>query len=165
VNQLWGELDTILTEMLKLYKALLVLSKQKREKLVKVQIQDIETIARQEEALILQIGKLEGLRKQIAANIAATHQLPLESLKLSKICSLVDKNQADRFALIDKEFNEVLKELIPLSKLNGELIQQSLSFINYNINLLTRSQVGPNYAPQGQATQAATPSALVDRRI
>lgn len=165
MNQLWERLDAILTEMLELYRALLALSRQKRDMLVKVQVQDIEAVTKREETLILQIGKLEGLREQLVAEIAKTSQLAPESLNLAKIRELVDEATANRFVWIDKEFDEVLKELTPLNKLNTELIQQSLGFINYNLNLLTQSQVGPTYAAKGQNTQASTPRVLVDRKV
>lgn len=165
MNQLWDRLDTILTEMLELYRALLALSKQKREMLVKVQVQDIETVTKREEVVILQIGKLEGLREQLVADIAKISQLPPESLNLARIRELVDEAKASRFVWIDQEFDAVLKELTPLNKLNTDLIQQSLGFINYNLNLLNQSQVGPTYAAKGQNTQTSTPRVLVDRKV
>lgn len=165
MNQLWDKLDTILTEMLELYRALLTLSKQKREMLVKVQVQDIEAITKREETLILQIGKLEGLREQLVASIAKTSELPPEELNLAKIRGLVDEDKADRFVWIDQEFDAILKELTPLNKLNTDLIQQSLGFINYNLNLLSQSQVGPTYAAKGQNIQTSTPRVLVDRKV
>lgn len=165
MNQLWERLDTVLTEMLELYRALLTLSKQKREMLVKVQVQDIEAMTKREEALILQVGKLEGLREQVVADISKTSQLPPESLNLIKIRDLVDEAKADRFVWLDKEFDNVLQELTQLNKLNTELIQQSLGFINYNLNLLTQSQVGPTYAAKGQSAQNTPARGLVDRKV
>lgn len=165
MNQLWDKLDTILTEMLELYRALLALSTQKREMLVKVQVQDIEAITKREETLILQIGKLEGLREQLVASIAKTSQLPPEELNLAKIRELVDEAKADRFVWIDQEFDAILKELTPLNKLNTDLIQQSLGFINYNLNLLSQSQVGPTYAAKGQPAQNTPARGLVDRKV
>lgn len=165
MNQLWERLDAVLTEMLELYRALLALSKQKREMLVKVQVQDIESITKSEEALILQVGKLEGLREQVVTDISKTSQLPLESLNLVKIRDLVDEAKANRFVWLDKEFDDVLHELTQLNKLNTDLIQQSLGFINYNLNLLTQSQVGPTYAAKGQSAQNAPARGLVDRKV
>lgn len=165
MNQLWEKLDTVLTEMLDTYKALLALSKQKREMLVKVQVQEVEALTKKEEALILQIGKLEGLREQVVADIAAVSQLPPETLNLSRIRAMVDEKQANRFVWIDKEFDSVLQELSALNQLNTELIQQSLGFINYNLNVLTQSQVGPTYAAKGQNTENAPARGLVDRKV
>ncbi|MCX7780177.1 MAG: flagellar protein FlgN [Negativicutes bacterium] len=165
MKELWERLGAILTEMLDRYKALLALSKLKREVLVNVKVQELETLVKQEEAIILQVGKLEGLREQTVTEIAQAYRLVPASLTLAKVRELAAAAYAERFAAIDRELGQTLAELTPLNKLNAELIQQSLGFINYNLNLLSQSQAGPTYAPKGQTAPMDASRVLIDRKV
>jgi len=59
---MWDNLIALLAELSELCKGLLALSKQKREFLIAGEAQKLEAVTRQEEVLILRIGKLETQR-------------------------------------------------------------------------------------------------------
>jgi aspartate aminotransferase-like enzyme len=85
VKDNWEKLVVLLTELVDLYRAILNLSKQKREALIAAKTQDIDTVTRQEELLILQVGKFEAARGKLMRQIADSHGLDVEVLTLSKI--------------------------------------------------------------------------------
>ncbi len=161
----WDKLVAILDQMVELYQAILDISRRKRELLIAVKPQELEALTKQEEALILQVGKLEAARAKLAAQLAAAGGVSADGLTLAALQQLAGPDIADRIGKIAADFERILAELAPVNKLNAELIQRALGFINYNINILTRSTTGPTYAPQGKNSAEAQVRKLVDRKI
>lgn len=161
----WDKLVTLLDEMVSLYKAILELSRQKRDILIAVKPQDLESVTKQEELLILQVGKLETARGKLAQQLAAAGGVSVEELTLTKMKELAGPEAAERLDGIAAEFEQIMAELAPINKLNADLIQRALGFVNYNINLLTQSSAGPTYAPQGKNTQETQLRKLVDKKV
>jgi flagellar biosynthesis/type III secretory pathway chaperone len=161
----WDKLLTLLDEMVSLYKAILELSRQKRDVIIAVKPQDLEKITKQEELLILQVGKLEAARGKLVQQLAAAGDVPAEGLTLTKMKELAGPQVAERLDKIAAEFGRIMAELAPVNMLNAELIQRALGFVNYNINLLTQNSAGPTYAPQSNNTQENQFRKLVDKKI
>jgi len=155
----------LLTEMVDLYRVILELSRQKRELLVAANTQELDLLTKKQECVILEIGKLESARVKLARQIALDHGLDGEGLTLPQMREMTDPDTAARLEEIGTEFDKIMGELAPVNQLNTELIQQALSFVNYNINILTRSTVSPTYSPQGQRGQETQGLKLVDRRV
>jgi len=162
---MWDKLITLLSELLELCQALLELSKQKREFLIAGKAQNLEAVTRQEEMLILQIGKLEGKREKILHDIASAYNLNTQGLTLSQIRQLATDEVADKLNEIEQLFSQITNELVPLNQLNTQLIQQSLNFVNYNINLLAQTQTGPTYASKGSAGQSQPSRTFLDTKV
>jgi flagellar biosynthesis/type III secretory pathway chaperone len=165
VKDNWGKLVALLTEMVDLYRVILEFSRQKRELLVETKIKDLELLTQKEECVILQIGKLESARVKLAHQIASDQGLDGEEVTLSKMLELTEPDTASQLEKIADEFDKTMRELALLNQLNTELIQQGLSFVNYNINLLTRNTISPTYSPRGQGGQETQAIKLVDRRV
>ncbi|MDT8903895.1 flagellar protein FlgN [Anaeroselena agilis] len=161
----WDKLINLLEEMVSLYEAILELSRQKRDILIAVKPQDLEAVTKQEELLILQVGKLEAARGKLVQQLAAAGGVTAQDITLAKMKELAGPEAGVRLDKIAAEFERIMAELAPVNKLNAELIQQALGFINYNINLLTQSSAGPTYAPQGKTPQDNQVRKLVDRKI
>lgn len=161
----WEKLVVLLTELVDLYRAILNLSKQKREALIAAKTPDIDTVTRQEELLILQVGKFEAARGKLMRQIADSHGFDVEVLTLSKMQELAGAEYSERLAKVAEAFDQVLGELAGVNEQNTELIQQALGIINYNINLLTQNTASTTYAPSNQGGQTAQARKLVDRRV
>ena len=145
--------------------AILDISRRKRESLIAVKTQELEALTKQEEALILQVGKLEAARGKLVKELAAASGVSADGLTLTAMQQLAGPAIADRIGKIAADFQRIMAELAPVNQLNAELIQRALGFINYNINLLTRSTAGPTYAPQGKSGAEAQARKLVDQKI
>ncbi|MBP2651812.1 MAG: FlgN protein [Firmicutes bacterium] len=161
----WGKLTELLDATIELYTAILALSKAKREALVEVKTQKLESITQQEELLIIKVGKLEVAREKIMVEIAQENGLELEVLTLSKLEDLAENGQAEQLAKLAGDFDRIMTELVPLNRLNTELIEQALGFINFNINVLAQSTALSTYAPQGQNQNGTEVRKLIDQRI
>ncbi|MBP1763061.1 MAG: FlgN protein [Firmicutes bacterium] len=161
---LWGNFVEVLQQTLDLYRALLRLSTYKREVLIAADAPVLEQLTRQEELLVLQVAKMEPIRKGIQSQLAGMYAISPEELTLSKAVVLAPGPVADRLITIGKEFEGVSGELMPLNRSNARLIEQALTFVNYTVNLLTRNMAAPTYAPQGQAGQSAAVRSTIDQK-
>jgi len=164
---MWERLVTILSDMLGLYQTLLALSKQKHDVLVAAKAHELEAVTKQEEMLIIQIGKLEVMRAAVLQEIATAYNLTTEDLTLSQLCEVnaPDKEACTCLNELRQQFDKVTAELVQVNKLNTKLIEQALSFVNFNMNLLTQNAAGPTYAPQGQQAHAAPARTVLDRKV
>lgn len=162
---MWDKLITLLSELSELCKGLLELSKQKREFLIAGEAQKLEAVTRQEEVLILRIGKLEVLREKALQEIAAEHNLNIQGLTISQLRQMADEQVAEQIKEFEQVFSSITNELVPLNQLNTQLIQQSLNFVNYNINLLAQTQTGPTYAAKGSSGQGQPARNFLDAKV
>ncbi len=154
MNDVWGSLISLLTEMLDIYKLLLSLSEKKRDILVNNQVQELELITRQEEASIVQVGKLTVRREKIMKELAGMYGIA-GKVDLSKLRQLAPPLTVGQLDKLTGELKHIAEELARLNKLNAELTEQAQNIINYSINLLAQTATGPTYAPQGQDGKSA----------
>ncbi|WP_312518652.1 flagellar protein FlgN [Anaerospora sp.] len=162
---MWDNLIALLAELSELCKGLLALSKQKREFLIAGEAQKLEAVTRQEEVLILRIGKLETQREKALQEIAAAHNLTTQGLTISQLSQMADEKIAEQIKEFQQVFSSITNELVPLNQLNTQLIQQSLNFVNYNINLLAQTQTGPTYAAKGSSGQNSPSRNFLDAKV
>lgn len=165
MNEKWEELLTVLSKMLSIYQAILILSQQKREILVAAQSQELGKVTEQEEILILQIGKLEEHREILVGELMALHGIEEGKFSFEELGKIAQPSVVEQLESLRKEFRKIMEEIEPLNKLNTELIKQALHFINYNINILSQTAVGPTYAPKGQNNEQAPKRTAFDARV
>lgn len=165
MKDIWEKLIALLSEMVALYKSVLEISRQKNETLIAAKPKELETLTRKEELLIVRIGKLETARIKLMNQLAEGYNLASETLTFTKLQELAEPAITESLEKIAQGFDTTLGELAPINLLNIALIEQALVFVNYNINLLTRSRTAPTYAPRGQGGQETQGLKLVDRRV
>lgn len=162
----WEELVTMLSRILSIYQALLTLSGQKNQVLIAAQSHELEKVVKQEEILIKEIGKLEALRGRIVSDIVSAYGKPPSQLPLEQLQEIAPPGVVKKLAAYHHELRDIMAAMAPLNQQNTELIQQALGFINYNINILSRTVAGPTYASKGQNEQQAAPQRkLFDARV
>jgi flagellar biosynthesis/type III secretory pathway chaperone len=161
----WEKLIGLLNEMIELYSAILILSKNKRQALIEVQPQKLEAVTQQEELLIVKVGKLEVARGKVMREIAEACDVDLEELTLSEMVDLAGPGYAEHLTKVADDFDRIMGELVAVNRLNAELIEQALGFINFNINVLAQSTTVSTYAPRGKVPKGTEVRKLVDRRI
>jgi len=162
----WQNLIDVLEKQLELYTDSLDISRMKKEVLISGNIDNLNALTKQEEAMIFTIGKLERQRQAVVKEIGKQHGLPMENLSMKAISQLVDPEFAPRLTAINAELVAVFQQMAPLHKLNKRLIKQALIFVNQNLNLLTQTASGPTYAQQGTMVEATAKTRFwVDRKI
>ena len=89
MKEKWAELITVLNKILSIYTAILTLSQQKKEILVAAKSQDLEKVVKQEEVLILQVGKLEEQRQRLVRDLMEAHGIPEGEASFAKLEEMV----------------------------------------------------------------------------
>ena len=161
----WDDLLKVLREMLSAYQAILNLSQQKHEILIAANSHDLETVTKQEEILIVRVGKLEDLRGKILGELMDQYGIKDGEVSLAELKKIAKPEIVEQLETFGTEFGLIMTEMVPLNLQNTELIQQALRFVNYNINLLSQSVVGPTYAAKGQANKQAIQRTVFDARV
>lgn len=153
MKEKWDALLVVLHKILNIYQELLLLSQQKKQVIVAVKPQELEKITKQEEVLIMQVGKLENMRGKIVRELMTVHGMLEGDASLTRLQEIATPDMREKLTVFNGKIDAVMAELVPLNKLNSELIEQALGFINYNINILSQTAVGPTYAAKGQANE------------
>lgn len=111
----------------------------KRQAIVKNDVNALITIMNQESRLLKQVEQLEETRQE------ACYQFLLErgvksrlNLSVSELVRLVfDPDEKTRLLQIQKQLSETLQILKERNDLNQQLAEQSLSFIDFSLDLLS----------------------------
>jgi flagellar biosynthesis/type III secretory pathway chaperone len=165
MTDMWQSLMDVLDEMLAVYRSLLELGEEKRGLLVQAKAGALEELNRLEEALVIKGSELENRRARATAVIITTHGLSNVRPTLTGLMPLAEPAAAERLQIFSRDFGLVLKEISCINAINTKLIAQALAFVNYNLNLLTRSQAESTYAPAGAVFFQRPSSALLDRKV
>lgn len=161
---MWDKLVFLMTEIVAMYRLILKLSQDKKKVLVSARVDELNELTKQEEGLILQIGKLESAREQVVAELAGLYGLLAKDLTLAKAKELAGGEVSAKLQAIEEELSQITAELVPINQINTELIQQSLNYVNYNLNILTQGSTSTNYAAKGQG-ESPRPKAVIDAKV
>lgn len=164
MKELCEKLTALLAEILEVYQEILTLSRQKKDILIAGQVRELEEITKQEEKLILRVGKLEKERRQVMDDIRQANGLQEEQLNLVQVKDLMDAAAAEKLEAMSNELRTLMRELQSMNELNTKLLQRAIAFVDFNINVLAQHSVGPVYAPQGQNGASVQERILVDRK-
>lgn len=143
------QLREVLKQEINVYKEMLQLSVEKTDVIIGGHIKRLEQITDHEQKLIMKIGKFEDIRESIVFNMQKNLGLG-EDLDMSKIKNHVDHEDK---AFIEDQKDELLKTLNELKErniLNGTLINDSLEYINLNIDLMTNNTFDNTYGKNSQ---------------
>jgi flagellar biosynthesis/type III secretory pathway chaperone len=162
----WQNLIDVLEKQLELYTDSLDISRNKKDVLITGNIDSLKAFTKQEESLIFNLGKLEQKRQAIVREIGKQYGLSGKTLSLTAVSELADEESAQRLEALSEELVAVFQQMAPLTLTNTRLIEQALTFVNLNLNLLTTTTTAPTYAGQGNMVEPAGKTRLmVDRKI
>ena len=166
-EMLLEELLQTLEEQRRVMRLLLDLEEQKRTALVKTDLKELEKIVISEELLVAETGEIEERRYRISCALAEEMGVEPQKISMSALREFFP-GQAEGLEAVQQELQEVLEDLQRINGQNYELIQQSLRYVDFAINLLAQAESSPVYS-HPQAKEAAGPktgfSRLLDRRI
>lgn len=165
MNKKWERLIAIFSELVEIYTVIFQLSNQKRKVLVAAKPKELEILTQKEELCVLKVGKVEQELSMLMQQIAAGYGVTTEGLTLKKIQALAEPSVSASLGAAGEQLNGLMTNLAVVNTSNGELIQQALRFVNYNINLLTQATASTTYAPQGHNTPETRVRKLFDHKI
>ena len=129
----------ILDEELELYKTILELSNNKTSLLRENKVKELETTTQEEESLVATVIEKEKLRIQEVKNICKRYGKPEKNLKIEELCEFIDDSKEELMSYKEK-IVEILDELKRINKINSVLINSSLEYVNFAVNMLTETK-------------------------
>lgn len=147
---MWREVVLVLSKILDLYKEMLELSEKKRTALMEARMDRFEQIVQREQSLIAAVEKLEKQREAILAGLLAAGKIASPSRKLTDLIASCDEATGASLREIHRGLKHTLSKLKMQSESNDRAVRQALSFVNYNLNVLSGASVAPAYAGEGR---------------
>jgi flagellar biosynthesis/type III secretory pathway chaperone len=144
LQELVKELLEILDAEKNIYDGLLNTSKDKTKIIVEGKVDELDKITKMEQSAMLQMSKLEDKREKIINRMASITGEKAESLTVSKLIDYVDNEDGIKLRSMKDGITKVLTELKELNALNSKLIENSLEYINFSLNLFASVGVEDN---------------------
>lgn len=130
------ELIDVFNKQLRLYEDVLAIGKEKKNVILK---NDIETLAQMNEVESSIVNKLNRLEKQrllIISDMCEVLDINKDTFTLKELSEkLTIEEDKEKILNIRDELNAMMKELRVVNELNQTLIENSLEYINFSLNL------------------------------
>jgi flagellar biosynthesis/type III secretory pathway chaperone len=133
---LWERLIEVLEKESALYRDILALSKHKTNTIVEGKVSQLEQLTGVEQKMLLSIGGLERQREETVNELARFLGIPADQLNISLAVQKAGEGLKERLADLRDEITMTLKELKEVNDLNSDLIEKSLEYIDFSINLI-----------------------------
>lgn len=119
------------------YKEVLELSKKKRIAIKEQNINELEKITKDEQALVVTLFKLEEIREKVVDIIMREKQLEFVE-NVNQLAQLLPPDEKNAVIDAKNRLFVLVKNVSDESKFNSRLIEEKLSLINFNIEMLTQ---------------------------
>ncbi|WP_328211819.1 flagellar protein FlgN [Brevibacillus centrosporus] len=127
----------LLDNLIQLHKAMYTLSTHKKDVLIKGNVDELVAITRQEQKLIKGVTAAETARLNVVRELTAEKGFTLQEGTLAELIKLTTSaEEKTRLTTCRNELSRIVYELRDANELNQQLLKQSLSFVNANLDLL-----------------------------
>jgi flagellar biosynthesis/type III secretory pathway chaperone len=142
-----ADIVTVLNQMSELHEQLYVLGTQKKDALIANDVDTITQITQKETRLMKQIAELDKLRSNAVVYFLQEKGLrPQTNMTMSDLLKVVFKaEEKQQLSDAQSRLLAVLEQLKEQNERNRQLIEQSLAFINYSLDLVTGGDEDPVY--------------------
>ena len=164
MKEKWGKLTAVFIEIFKLYQEVLGLGYRKRDVLVQNNVEDLLKITKEEDALLIQLAKLDKMQKGMIKDLSQIYGLGNKKVTLNQLSQMADEEMKDNLISVEQELSKVVKELRELNEVNHQLVSQGLYIANYSLNLLTQTKASPTYNPNEKTSSISHNKALFDSK-
>ena len=132
------ELIDVLDKEEKEYQDLILLSREKTPVIVKGDLDKLQKITEAEQYVVGRVTKLEKKRIEVTKDIAIVLGKDEESIKVVDIIDLLQSQLEVQEKLIEvnERLKKTMQEIKLVNDMNKSLIQESLDFIEFNLNLV-----------------------------
>ena len=145
------ELTNVMEKLLKLHHSFLQLSKEKTDILKKGDMDALQSLLRNEQKHISAISIIDKERQKIVTGLFPGQP----NLTITECIPHLESTEQESIVAIQDQLMQVLRELKDINELNQQLIQQSLQFVNLQLDLLLPNELD-NYSKE-QAGQEPMP--------
>lgn len=134
-------LVSLLNKLILTYRALFTVANQKKDALIANQIDEVNKLSIQETKILKPIPDMEKEVRQLLTSIQRELGFrPKLKMGLTELLTLlIDPNEKEILKNLNIELIEITDKLRAANELNYQLIQQSLDYVNFSLDVL----VGP----------------------
>lgn len=148
-----------------IYQDYLKLAKKKKEVIIEGHVKELEKITKQEQDMILSMGKIQEIRSVIIGNILLEKKLDwIENI--TALTDYLEEEEKEAILRVRDQLTITLEEIKNINDVNSKLIQQVLAYIDLNVNLLTGMEMkGSTYSSKANEQGAQYEANLFDVKI
>ncbi|MDK2799520.1 MAG: hypothetical protein PWP27_1912 [Clostridiales bacterium] len=161
-----NKLFEVLVQQIRVYENILKLAKEKTDIVVAGKITELENLVKLEQALVVQIGRLEQQREEVVDEIAAVLNINKQDVTMSSLTEYLDVLQKEKLKNYQQKLTNILDELKNTNELNAKLIKQALEYVEFSINAMTSTSVsGSGYEGKGTVKESKGNKHLFDVKL
>ena len=139
-----NQLIDVMSEQTERYTELLGLAKEKQDVIIQNDIETLQKLTNLENMVISQNNRLEKKRMALVNDISEVLGHGGSEIDLATLLSLLDgQEEQAKLKDVGERIRSVLNELKEVNDVNNSLIQNSLDYIEYSLNVI-RSSITPN---------------------
>lgn len=154
-SQKINELMDILDREAEIYEDILKLSRNKTDFIIKGKVSELDNITKIEQALIMDMAKLEDLREKTVSDLSVDINSNTSQITVTELLKHLDDSQAERLEAYKTNLLGIINEIKDVNDLNSKLIQNSIDYINFSLNILSSAPVADNnYGNTGLTNEA-----------
>ena len=149
------ELIMVLGDEEKIYSEIILVAEKKTQIIVNNDLQSLNSITEEEQALVSKISKLEKKRQEVIRNIGIVMNKKESELNFVTIIDLLngqEKEQEELRRLHDK-LKRTVEALSLINERNQMLIKQSIEMIDFDINLIQSLRNSPGVGQYNTASE------------
>ena len=145
---------------------LVAIGREKTDLLKRNKPMDLPAVTVKEEAVVEQMNQLEKVRQQLNAKAAEQLGVTEPNPTISTLCAKLEPQAAERLGAMRDILRAAMETLRQQNALNAELLQQSLDYVNFNLQLLARpTSSTPRYGRGGRDISDTGPTrSMMDLR-
>lgn len=147
------------------YESLLELSMKKTPIIVAGDLEGLQKITDEEQIVVSRINHLEKLRIEDIKDIANVLNKDVKTLKLANLIEMLESRPVERQQLADvhDRLQSVVHRVQMINNQNGELINQALEMVQFDMNLLQSMKSAPETADYNRGAYNAGNSMGISR--
>ncbi len=153
-----ARMHELLEKIIKLQKSLYQLALKKTEMLKNNDIDGLGHLIKDELSHLKALEALHITREQLQVAIGREYDCPFKISTMTDLLQVNGINQKDTLEKFQQELIHITEQLKIQNTLNQELLNQSLQFVNLNLDLFLGQQDSGNYSPlQSEEEEASRP--------
>lgn len=166
MEQLLSQLESILENEAILYSQILSIGKQKTDIIIKGRVTELAKLVEQEQEIVSRLAKLELSRDNVSSLIHKELKLPNKEITLTELMSHIQGSHANDLKQRQEKLLDILRQLKEVNDSNGKLINHSLEYIDFSINVLSNvTTPGNNYNQVGYADGTGNKKSSFDMKL
>lgn len=138
------DLLEILDKECKIYAKIINLEKEKKQSIIDNDVAALEAVTKKEQGFVKTIVNLSELRAQVVDGFCKSRNIK-NYQKLDDIINELDSFEKNGLISKKEKLVEITNELLEVNDLNAKLIEQSIQYINYSLELvgeLNQAEIG-----------------------